>query len=91
MNAVLKLNVVMLASLVITACFGPMSSRTYEKTDKNFQLLAHDSHNIDRLSPVRLRVSSQKIWQNSKVFISTVSTLFQASARKWIRVLVVVR
>lgn len=64
-----KILAVLVGSLLLSSCFSFAPSRTYEDTSDNVEVLDYDSHNIDRIKPLRMRISSSKIWQNTGVFV----------------------
>ena len=78
----LKVPVVVLTCLLLSSCLN-MASRSYQATENNVEVLNHDVHNIDHIEPLRSRVSSQKIWQNTRVFIQRGDTVTIIANGRW--------
>lgn len=72
----------LIGSSLLPGCFFK-PSRSYDNTYSNVDILQADSHNIDQIKPIKLRVSSQKAWQNSGVFVQRGDTVTIKSYGKW--------
>ena len=82
MKCFLKITGLLVCCGLLSSClFGP--SRSYQHTESNIELLGHDSHNIDHIEPIKSRVSSQKIWQNTGVFVQRGDTVTVTAHGNW--------
>jgi len=69
MKLFMKIMSVPISVLLISACATHAPPRSDATTGNNVELLDYDAHNIERIKPLRMRISSQKKWQNTAVFV----------------------
>lgn len=79
----LKIITVLISGFMLVSCMAYAPSRSYEDTHNNVQLLGHDSHNIDHIKPISTRVSAEKAWQNSRVFVQRGDTVTVNAHGSW--------
>ena len=68
MNTTYKISVIYALCFLLSACFNAPVKK-HSLADNNTEVLPKNSHNIDHIEPIKLKVSPIKNWQNTKIFV----------------------